>query len=125
MHGRQALAAPGDRIQLPKEIEKVMATTKTAAKKGGAKRAAAQRLKGMEDMGIPELDRLANDYADVRDRRIALSRQEGDMKKAILGAMHKHHREQYVYDGVTIRVVAGDEDVKVKIRAADVEIDEE
>lgn len=102
-----------------------MPTTRTAAKKGGAKRAAPQRLKGMEDMGIPELDRLANDYADVRDRRIALSRQEGDMKKSILGAMHKHHREEYVYEGVMIRVVPGDEDVKVKIKAADVEIDEE
>lgn len=100
-------------------------TTKTAAKKGAVKRARPQRLPEMEDAGIPELDNLAHEYVEVRDPRIALSKREGEIKKFLIAAMHKHKREEYIYDGTKIVLVPGEEKVKVKVASSDIELDEE
>lgn len=95
---------------------------KTTATK---KRARPQTLKGMEDSRIEQLDQLARDYAEYRDQRIALNKAEADLKEQLRTAMHKHKKTSYSCDGVTIRLVSGDEEVKVKIKADKVEIDEE
>jgi hypothetical protein len=72
-------------------------------------------LPGMEDRGLADLDALALDYADIRDRRIDLNTEEADLKARLLAAMHKHGKEFYKRNGVEIRVIKGDEDVKVKV----------
>lgn len=95
-----------------------------AAKKAGTKRAPTpQRL--IEDSGIPELDKLAIEYAGIRDQRIALNQEEHALKEKVRTAMHKHKKENYKYGGVHIKLVAGDEDVKVTVKAEKVEIEEE
>lgn len=102
-----------------------MPTTK-ATKKGGARRARPQRLPGTEDAGIAVLDRLALEYVEVRDPRIALSKREGEIKKQLITAMHDHKRNEYVYNGTKIVLVPGEEKVKVKVVSdGDVEIEDE
>jgi len=94
-----------------------------ATKKGATRRPRQQALIG--DSRIEQLDQLARDYAEVRDRRMALTRQESEMKEELKTAMHKHRKETYICDGITIKLVRGEEEVKVKIKAVDVEIDDE
>lgn len=115
------------------EQEQLMAKTrskKTGPKKGKAKpnRAGAARerkrprkqaLPGMEDMRIRELDQAGEDYADIRDRRMELSREEHALKERLKRAMHKHGKKTYKHDGISIELVATEEDVKVRIRKAD------
>ena len=72
-------------------------------------------LPGLEDRGLADLDALALDYADIRDRRIDLNTEEADLKARVLAAMHKHGKEFYKRNGVEIRVIKGDDDVKVKV----------
>src|SRR5688572_1552149 len=98
---------------------------KAAAKKGATKRPRPQVLKGMEDSRIKELDDAAQDYADIRDRRNAVEQEEGDLKLKVKGLMHKHHKKEYKYGGITVSLVEGEEDVKVKIRKADLDIEED
>lgn len=82
-----------------------------AGKKGGKLK--PQRL--IEDSGIPELDQIGIEYAEIRDARIELNRRETDLKARVKGAMHKHKKEVYDYAGVHIEIIPGEEDVKVKI----------
>lgn len=73
-------------------------------------------LPGMEDHAIPELENLAHDYADIRDRRMELTDQEHTLKINAVRLMHKHGKTIYQHDGVTITLVQGDEDVKVRVK---------
>ena len=75
-------------------------------------------LPGMEDHAIPELEAIAQQYADIRDQRIELTLQERGLKSDAIAAMHKHGRTAYEHDGVTIRLVPGEEEIKVKVRIA-------
>lgn len=102
-----------------------MASRKASTKGGSTKRARPQRLPEMADAGITELDQLALEYVEVRDPRIALSKREGEIKKMLIAAMHKHKREEYVYEGTKIVLVPGEEKVKVKVANGDIELDEE
>jgi hypothetical protein len=72
-------------------------------------------LPGMEDHAIKPLEDIAASYADVRDRRMALNKEEAELKKTALALMHKHDKQIYKHDGIEIRVVQGEEDVKVRI----------
>jgi hypothetical protein len=73
-------------------------------------------LPGMEDRAIKPLEDVAASYADVRDQRIALNKTEAELKKTALTLMHKYDKTIYRHAGIEIRVVPGEEDVKVKIR---------
>jgi hypothetical protein len=75
-------------------------------------------LPGTEDRRLQPLDDLAAAYADVRDRRIDLTREEGELKAHAIALMHQFDKTIYKHDGIEIRLVAGEEDVKVKVRKA-------
>src|ERR1035438_315750 len=69
----------------------------------------------MEDAAISELEAMAEDYAEVRDKRISLSKREGDMQDDLLRLLKKHKKVEYHHLDVHIWIVAVDEKVKVKI----------
>jgi hypothetical protein len=75
-------------------------------------------LPGTEDRAIKPLEDIAAAYADVRDRRIALNREEAELKAHALKLMHKHDKTIYRHDGIEIRIIDGEEDVKVKVKKA-------
>jgi hypothetical protein len=75
-------------------------------------------LPGTEDRLLQPLEDIAAAYADVRDRRIDLNREEADLKASALELMHRFQKTIYKRDGIEIRLVAGEEDVKVKVRKA-------
>ena len=79
------------------------------------KRGKTTRLPGMEDAEIEELEDAAREYANVRDDRISLTREESSMKETLLGLMKKHKKEKYVHDGVEVKLVHEEETVKVRI----------
>ena len=73
------------------------------------------RLPGAEDPEIEELVGAAEHYADVRDKRMALTEKETQAKTDVLALMKKNKRTHYKHDGIEITVVAEEETVKVKI----------
>lgn len=75
----------------------------------------AARLPGTEDGPIKPLEDAAHDYADVRDRRMALSLEERAAKVKILGLMKEHGKEHYQRADVEIDLVMEKENVKVRI----------
>jgi hypothetical protein len=82
-------------------------------------------LPGTEDRRLQPLDDIAAAYADVRDRRIDLNREEAELKATALQLMHQFDKTIYKHDGIEIRLVAGEEDVKVKVRKATEDEDED
>ena len=77
-----------------------------------------QTLPGMEDAAIEVLEEKALQYADVRDSRISLSQQEGELKGELLTLMKAQKREHYEHGNIVIDVVHEKENVKVKVKAS-------
>lgn len=75
----------------------------------------SDRLPGMEDPAIEKLERLAKLYAKTRDNRQAILTQEVDLKGQILAAMKEEKKAEYVHGKVSIKIVAEEETVKVRI----------
>ena len=74
-------------------------------------------LPGMENhSGIPELDELGMEYAEIRDERIALTEREVELKGRLLEMMKKHGKKSYIRKDIEIRIVPSEEKVKVKIK---------
>ena len=73
-------------------------------------------LPQMEDRAIADLQQGAIDYAEVRDERMTLTKDEVARKGALLRLMKKHKKLSYAYDGVVITIVPGEETVKVRVR---------
>lgn len=73
-------------------------------------------LPGMSDRKLDDLSDTAHDYAKVRDSRMELSQEEGQLKAKLLTLMKKHRMKEYIYEDVEIRVVTEEESVKVRIR---------
>jgi hypothetical protein len=97
-------------------------TTPNTPKRG---RPRAQDLPGLEDRAIKPLEDIAAAYADARDRRMALNAEEAELKKHALTLMHKYDKTIYRHDGIEIRIVEGEEDVKVKVKKAGDDEDED
>jgi len=74
-----------------------------------------QDLPGMEDRALKPLENLAEQYADVRDQWMELTRQEVQMSADLLALMHKYEKTEYHHGEVHIWVKVTDEKVKVKI----------
>ncbi len=74
-----------------------------------------ESLPGMEDRKLSELHKLAGEYADARDERMEILKQEVELKGQLLGLMKMYHKETYLCEGVEIRVVHESETVRVKI----------
>lgn len=98
-----------------------MATKKKASKAKTAKHRAvprqprSQRLPGMEDAGIKELESIAEQLADVRSERIRLSKEEGTLQDDLLAVMKKHRKIEYHHEDVHVWVTASEVKVKVTI----------
>lgn len=79
-------------------------------------------LKGMEDARIAALENVAHEYADIRDRRMELNTDEANLKKRALKLMKKHGKTVYKRAGLEIRVVPGEENLKVRVKAEKSEV---
>ena len=75
-----------------------------------------QDLPGTEDRAIKPLEDIAESYADCRDRRMELTKEETELKAHAITLMHKFGKTIYRHNGVEIGLVPGEEDVKVKIK---------
>jgi hypothetical protein len=73
------------------------------------------RLPEMDDPEIDGLHSLAEDYAELRDKRMAVGKQEVELKEKLLDLMKAHKKEHYHHDGIDITVVHEKEKVKVKV----------
>ena len=80
---------------------------KKAAKKVAIKRKPrAQRLPGMEDSGIQELESLANDMADTIGQKKELTAAEKVLNEQLVDAMKRHHKTVYSHRGIHINLSA-------------------
>jgi len=57
-------------------------------------------------------------YAEARDERMLLTKQEKDAKKTLLAAMKEEGLEDYKWGNIEVHVDSS-EDVKVKVKGAD------
>ena len=72
-------------------------------------------LPGLEDHGIKSLDDIAAAYADIRDQRMDLTRQEVDLKARAMKLMKKYERTTYTHNRIEITIEPGEESIKVKV----------
>ena len=90
-----------------------------AKKKAKAKKGPRQKdLPGMEDRALKALDNAALRYAEVRDQRMELNKQEVEAKGLVLEMMHKHNKKTYRHGNIAIDIVPEGEKVKVRIKSA-------
>jgi hypothetical protein len=78
----------------------------------------------MEDHAIAPLEAVANEYAEIRDERMTLTTREKSLKVRTCDLMHKHKKTVYRHNGVEITLIPGEEDVKVRVKKADDDDDE-
>lgn len=87
-----------------------------------------QDLPGMSNRKIKPLEELAAQYADLRDRRQAIGRDEAELKQKTIAAMKKLGKTAYQRDGISIELLPGEETIKVRVKPpaddADADADE-
>lgn len=74
------------------------------------------KMKGTEDPNYPDVEAAAEEYRDVRDRRMALTDEEVDKKEELHRLMKKHKLKTYRLPNSehVAELVAGEETVKVR-----------
>jgi len=77
-----------------------------------------KQFAGMEDERIEELESAAEFYAELRDKRQALTAQEVPAKKRLLDFMHANHKTHYKHGEIEIEVITKKESVRVTIGKA-------
>lgn len=65
---------------------------------------------------VPALNRAAIEYAEIRDRRMEMTNEEVEAKAKVLNLMKKHDLSTYAYGRINVRLVVGEDTVKVKIK---------
>jgi hypothetical protein len=73
-------------------------------------------LPGVGDAKIQAIENAAYDYAELRDQRQELTRQEVDLKKKLIDLMHKKELTEYKRNGITVKLVVEEESVKVRVK---------
>ncbi len=84
-------------------------------------------LPGMERKGIKEIEQAADEYAELRDERMAILKKEVEAKTQLINLMKKNNQAVYEFeeDGELVTVtLKSEEKVKVKRGSADDEEDE-
>ena len=82
-----------------------------------------KHFKGMEPPSIPAIDQAAEEYADIRDSRMELTKEEVELQEKLKELMEKHKLTSYEYDGNLVTISA---DTKVKVKKKkQVPLDEE
>lgn len=79
------------------------------------------RLPEMEDPQIEDLEATAEEYAEVRDERVQLTAREVPLKEKLLQLMKANGKTSYHRDGISVKIVAEKETVKVKVKKSDSE----
>jgi hypothetical protein len=69
----------------------------------------------IEDRAIKPLEEVAVEYAEIRDQRMELTQDEKTLKQRALKLMHKFGKTTNRHGDVLIKVLPGEEDVKVRI----------
>ena len=85
-------------------------------------------LPGMERKTIKEIEQLADEYAELRDKRMGVLKKEVEAKAKLIDAMKRNDQEVYEFeeDGETVTVtLKSEEKVKVKRGQHEDEEDEE
>jgi pyruvate formate-lyase activating enzyme-like uncharacterized protein len=77
----------------------------------------SKKLPGLEG-AIAPLEEIAANYAEVRDRRMEVGREESQLKQQALALMKKFDKTVYKRDGIEIRLVPGEESIVVKVKKA-------
>lgn len=100
-----------------------MAKGKKAARKkkepAVPKQPRSGRLPGMEDAGIPALEKVAEALADVRAARMKLTKKESGFAEDLLALMKKHNKVEYHHEEVHVWRRVTEEKVRVKIGELD------
>lgn len=78
-----------------------------------------KRLPGVDDPEIEEIEEAAENYADTRDKRIAMLKKELDLKDVVLQVMKRHKKTSYRHGNLEIEIVPEGEKLKVKINEED------
>jgi hypothetical protein len=106
-NGQEAGGEPGEQLETPDNPKKSKRTPKQ------------RRLPGLEDPVIQELEGLAEEYADARDRRMEIGEEEVKLKTELLDEMKKRNRERYFHAGILIEVINSKDKVRVRIKKDD------
>ena len=73
------------------------------------------RLPGMEPEKNPAIERLAEAYVEVRNRRMVLTKEEVGKRDLLQVKMHESGLKSYEYDGKIVELVGVE---KVKVRSS-------
>jgi hypothetical protein len=76
-----------------------------------------RQLPGVQNTKIAAIENAALDYAEIRDKRQELSKQESDLKQSLLKLMHKLHKTEYRRNGIVVTVEVEEETVKVRVKS--------
>lgn len=91
--------------------------TATATKPKREPKPKQAHLIGMEPPSVPEIDKAASAYCDVRDQRMEMTKVEVEKKTILLHVMQKHGFKVYdLPDGSGKQVVCTSKD-NVRVRA--------
>lgn len=88
------------------------------AKKGNTNKQKA--LPGMEDRKLKDLNDAAEAYAEKRDARMELLREEVTLKNRVHDLMRSHKKTKYVYENLEIEIMPGEEKLRVKVHQENV-----
>jgi hypothetical protein len=78
-----------------------------------------QIIPGVGDEKIAAIENAAFDYAEIRDERQALTVKEVDLKKKLLDLMHKKELTEYKRNGISVKVILEQENIKVRVRESE------
>lgn len=95
-----------------------MATKKKAKKKAakkGQKLPRQQQLPGVEDRKIAAIENLAMDYAEIRDQRQELNKEEAKLKQGLIDLMHSKKLKEYKRGNISVKLKIEEETVKVRV----------
>ena len=87
--------------------QKVKTNSKPKPKQGS--------LPGLEDRALAELEALAEQYAEIRDDRMALNEKEVELNDELLALMKKHKKTEYHHGDVHCWIKSAGEKVRVKL----------
>lgn len=70
----------------------------------------------IEDRRIKALDDVGRKYAEIRDARIELNREESQLKELAKRLMHQHDKTIYKHGEIEIILSPGEEEIRVKVK---------
>lgn len=94
-------------------------TAKKSAKKKAGKLPRQQQLPGVEDRKIAAIENLAMDYAEIRDQRQELNKEEAKLKQGLIDLMHSKKLKEYKRGNISVKLKIEEETVKVRVRDED------